>query len=103
MKQMAAIQWNQKGILYLISAARFEMDTWGGTGEAAVLYGSRGGAIGGACRWGLSHTTMHHLRHGFVQKRAGKVGILNERFSAVGGSVLGCSTVAGLLLALAMA
>jgi hypothetical protein len=29
----------------------------------------------------------------------GKVGIITERLSAVGGSILGCSTVAGLLLA----
>jgi hypothetical protein len=56
--------------------------------------GSIGDAIAGAHRRGLSHTTMHHLRWGFTQKRVGKVGILTGRFSAIKGSILGHSTMA---------
>jgi hypothetical protein len=40
---------------------------------------------------------MRHLRWDFTRKRAGKVGILTGRFSAIRGSVLGRSTVAGSL------
>jgi hypothetical protein len=36
--------------------------------------GSIGGAIAGAHRRGLSHTTMRHLRRGFMQKESGEGG-----------------------------